>query len=83
MIDVADRGEKSRVLSKETLAPSPLMTWQIPEQPHVKPLCHGRFFTTPQTIFVNKYGLHELNVKKRINLTSSAKYEILQVNADF
>ena len=39
MIDVADCGEKSRVLSKETLAPGPLMTWQIPEQPHVKPLC--------------------------------------------
>jgi hypothetical protein len=37
MIDVADCGEKSRVLSKDMLATGPLMTWQIPEQPHVKP----------------------------------------------
>ena len=41
MIDVADRGEKARVLSEETIAPDlhDIMTWQIPELPHVKMLC--------------------------------------------
>ena len=39
MINLEDRRGKSRGLRKETVAPDPLMTWQIAVQPPVKPLC--------------------------------------------